>query len=819
MHIARRYPRFGRLLAALAASQLGDWLYNLALLAYVQERTHSTVWLGVTTAARIAPMVVGGPIGGLIADRFDRRRLMFASDVVRAGVMGALVLVALAGLPVALVPAARRRGHARRDRLPAERRRGHPAAGRRARTSPPANGAARDDRARVRRARAGARRGAAADRAAGRRLRDQRGHVHRLRSAHRLDPRRRRVRRAATPPARVRSTASARSPRSCARAPGRCARCVKPAGSSARTSPAASSTARRPSCFCSSPSGSGSARAATATCSPVSGSAGSSAPRSRAASAPVAGRRVDACRRARAGGRSRCPCSRSPRAPWLAVFAGVAGGAARSSSRSSPTPACSRRSTRLGSAAPTGSRSPLRSAGSRSAALVAPRARRARRRQPARCARRRAVLVLAGCHRAAVDRRRRDRLRAVVAASPPRLGASVGVGREQAEPLGHPGGLDPGAGVELGQDPGDVDGDRLLADVELAGDLAVGGAARHQPQDVELAGGKADPLGGRGRGRAPRSSSSAAGASSVDRTRARRARSAISRRSGAAEAARRCGGRRRASAGTSPRGPPPARTSSACAPAAVGGREGRAVLLPALAQRRPVLGRGARGRSRGLQRGELDIQRRLRMRSVGDQRASGVEDLPGPRHRSLKRLGLARSLGRCAARSASARAPAAISGSQVGRLGVVGLLAAARARRRRPCGRPPGGRPRARRRRVPIAIGDVHIEPTAPRIAASTSRSDRSAPSASPRSACSWASAQSASARPTDQLIVCGDRLREDRLGLVPAALAHQPGGQLGDQHRQHAGDALAPRHRHSVAGDLDRLCEPAGMVERSRRG
>jgi MFS family permease len=104
MLIARRYPRFGRLLAALAASQLGDWLYNLALLAYVQERTHSTVWLGVTTAARIGPMVAGGPIGGLIADRFDRRRLMFASDAIRAGIMGALVLVALTGLPVALVP-------------------------------------------------------------------------------------------------------------------------------------------------------------------------------------------------------------------------------------------------------------------------------------------------------------------------------------------------------------------------------------------------------------------------------------------------------------------------------------------------------------------------------------------------------------------------------------------------------------------------------------------------------------------------------------------------------------------------------------------
>jgi MFS family permease len=104
MSIARRNPLFARLLAALATSQFGDWLYNLALLAYVQERTHSAGWVGVTTAARIAPLVLGAPLGGLIADRFDRRALMIGSDVMRAAVMGALVLVALSGLPVVLVP-------------------------------------------------------------------------------------------------------------------------------------------------------------------------------------------------------------------------------------------------------------------------------------------------------------------------------------------------------------------------------------------------------------------------------------------------------------------------------------------------------------------------------------------------------------------------------------------------------------------------------------------------------------------------------------------------------------------------------------------
>ena len=104
MNVARRYPRFRRLLASLAVSQAGDWLYNLALLAFVYERTHSSAWLGVTTAARVLPIVVFGPLGGVIADRYDRRRLMLASDAIRFVLMLALALVAAAGLPVVLAP-------------------------------------------------------------------------------------------------------------------------------------------------------------------------------------------------------------------------------------------------------------------------------------------------------------------------------------------------------------------------------------------------------------------------------------------------------------------------------------------------------------------------------------------------------------------------------------------------------------------------------------------------------------------------------------------------------------------------------------------
>src|ERR1700735_4959898 len=79
---ALRYPAFRKLLGGLAVSQIGDWLYNLALVTLVYSRTHSALWAGVTTAARVVPIVALGPLGGAVADRFDRRPGMIACDLI-----------------------------------------------------------------------------------------------------------------------------------------------------------------------------------------------------------------------------------------------------------------------------------------------------------------------------------------------------------------------------------------------------------------------------------------------------------------------------------------------------------------------------------------------------------------------------------------------------------------------------------------------------------------------------------------------------------------------------------------------------------------
>src|SRR5919202_3494744 len=104
MLAALAHRSFRRLLGALAVSQAGDWLYNLALLALVYDRTGSSTWVAVTTAARVAPIVVLGPLGGVVADRWDRRRVIVASDLLRAAAMLRLTLVAVAGLPIVLAP-------------------------------------------------------------------------------------------------------------------------------------------------------------------------------------------------------------------------------------------------------------------------------------------------------------------------------------------------------------------------------------------------------------------------------------------------------------------------------------------------------------------------------------------------------------------------------------------------------------------------------------------------------------------------------------------------------------------------------------------
>ena len=92
------------LIGSTGLSQIGDWLYNVALIVFVFERTRSGAWIAAAGIVRLLPYVVFGTIGGMIADRWPRRRTMVQSDLIRAAVMFALtILAARDGSPTAAV--------------------------------------------------------------------------------------------------------------------------------------------------------------------------------------------------------------------------------------------------------------------------------------------------------------------------------------------------------------------------------------------------------------------------------------------------------------------------------------------------------------------------------------------------------------------------------------------------------------------------------------------------------------------------------------------------------------------------------------------
>jgi MFS family permease len=91
------------LIGSSAASQIGDWLYNAALLGYVFSATHSAGWVGAATIGRLLPYVLLAPFGGAIADRYPRRTVLLVGDLLRLLLMLVLAAVVAGDGPVALV--------------------------------------------------------------------------------------------------------------------------------------------------------------------------------------------------------------------------------------------------------------------------------------------------------------------------------------------------------------------------------------------------------------------------------------------------------------------------------------------------------------------------------------------------------------------------------------------------------------------------------------------------------------------------------------------------------------------------------------------
>ncbi len=92
--------RLARLLAGEFISSIGDWLYLVAILIIVYEQSHDALALGLVGAARIFPYLVLSVPAGIVADRYDRRLILLATDVSRGALQIVLAILVLTGAPV-----------------------------------------------------------------------------------------------------------------------------------------------------------------------------------------------------------------------------------------------------------------------------------------------------------------------------------------------------------------------------------------------------------------------------------------------------------------------------------------------------------------------------------------------------------------------------------------------------------------------------------------------------------------------------------------------------------------------------------------------
>jgi MFS family permease len=97
-------PRFAAYLAAAALADSGYWVYSVATGWLVENATHSPLWLGIVNGAGNLPFLLFSLAGGVLADRFERRKVIAAGNVGLTLILAVLAsLVALGALPIWLL--------------------------------------------------------------------------------------------------------------------------------------------------------------------------------------------------------------------------------------------------------------------------------------------------------------------------------------------------------------------------------------------------------------------------------------------------------------------------------------------------------------------------------------------------------------------------------------------------------------------------------------------------------------------------------------------------------------------------------------------
>jgi MFS family permease len=82
--LLRRNSNYRNTWIGQVVSEIGDHFNNIAVFGLVLAQTHSGMSVAGVMLARAVPAMLAGPLAGVTLDRFDRKRVMIASDLVRA---------------------------------------------------------------------------------------------------------------------------------------------------------------------------------------------------------------------------------------------------------------------------------------------------------------------------------------------------------------------------------------------------------------------------------------------------------------------------------------------------------------------------------------------------------------------------------------------------------------------------------------------------------------------------------------------------------------------------------------------------------------
>ena len=83
--------------AGNAVSLIGSWVQRVAVGWLTWDLTHSAVWLGAVSMAEFLPVIFLAPITGVMADRFDRRRIAVLGQILATGQAAALAGFTVSG--------------------------------------------------------------------------------------------------------------------------------------------------------------------------------------------------------------------------------------------------------------------------------------------------------------------------------------------------------------------------------------------------------------------------------------------------------------------------------------------------------------------------------------------------------------------------------------------------------------------------------------------------------------------------------------------------------------------------------------------------